>query len=52
MTATAEHNHGIRHAHYHEHTTATAEMAEACRNWLESLDSEQKAKGTFHYLDG
>ena len=52
MTATAEHNHGIRHAHYHEHKQATSEMADACRNWVDSLNSEQKAKATFHYLDG
>ena len=52
MTATAEHNHGIRHAHYHGHKEAAADMAAACRNWLDSLSPEQRAKGTFHYLDG
>ena len=30
----------------------TAEIAQACSNWLESLTPEQKAKGTFHFLDG
>ena len=52
MTATAEHNHGIRHAHYHGHKQAAADIAVACRNWLDSLNPEQKAKATFHYLDG
>ena len=52
MTATAEHNHGIRHAHYEGHKQAAGDIAAACRNWLDSLDSEQKAKATFHYLDG
>ena len=52
MTATLEHTHGIKHAHYHEHAKATAEMAAAARKWLDSLSPEQKAKATYHYLDG
>ena len=52
MTATLEHTHGIKHTHYHEHISATAEMAEACRKWVDSLNPEQKAKATYHYLDG
>ena len=52
MTATLEHTHGERHTHYHEHSTATGEMAEAANKWLDSLSPEQKAKATFHYLDG
>ena len=52
MTATLEHTHGERHAHYHEHSTATGEMAEAASKWLAGLSPEQKAKATFHYLDG
>ena len=52
MTATLEHNHGIKHTHYHEHISATAEMAEACRKWVDSLNPEQKAKATYNYLDG
>ncbi|CAI8036728.1 hypothetical protein GBAR_LOCUS20573 [Geodia barretti] len=27
-------------------------MAEACRKWVDSLNPEQKAKATYHYLDG
>ena len=52
MTATLEHTHGERHAHYHEHSPATKEMAEAAGKWLDSLSPEQKAKATYHYLDG
>ena len=52
MTATLEHTHGNKHAHYHEHSPATAAMAEAARQWLDSLSPEQQAKATFHYLDG
>ena len=52
MTATLEHTHGIKHAHYHEHSPATAEMAEAANKWLSSLSDEQQAKATYHYLDG
>ena len=52
MTATLEHTHGIKHTHYHEHISATAEMAEACQKWVDSLTPEQKAKATYHYLDG
>lgn len=52
MTATLEHTHGNRHAHYHEHSPATAEMAAAANRWLESLSAEQRAKATYHYLDG
>ena len=52
MTATLEHTHGERHAHYHDHSQATAEMATAASRWLDSLSPEQKAKATYHYLDG
>ena len=52
MTATLEHTHGERHAHYHGHSAATADMASAARRWLDSLSPEQKTKATYHYLDG
>ncbi|MFQ6027852.1 MAG: DUF3500 domain-containing protein [Dehalococcoidia bacterium] len=40
------------HDHGHPHSQVTAHMAEAASKWLDSLSAEQKAKGTFHYLDG
>jgi len=30
----------------------TAEIAQACQQWLDSLAAEQKARGTFDFLDG
>jgi hypothetical protein len=38
--------------HGHGNAQVTAQMAEAASNWLGSLTSEQKAKATFHYMDG
>ena len=52
MTATLEHTHGQKHTHYHRHSPATAEMAAAANQWLDSLSPEQQAKATFSYLDG
>ena len=43
-------DHGHEHGHPHAHVAA--HMAEASQKWLASLNAEQKAKGTFHYLDG
>ena len=34
------------------HAHATAQMAEAANSWLASLSPEQKARATFHYMDG
>ncbi len=31
---------------------ATSEIAEACKNWLNSLSPEQKAKGAYDFRDG
>jgi hypothetical protein len=38
--------------HGHGNAQVTAQMAEAASNWLGSLTPEQKAKATYHYLDG
>jgi hypothetical protein len=34
------------------HSTAVSQMTEACSNFLNSLNPEQKAKATYSYLDG
>ena len=43
-------------AHERDHedgdVKATAQMAEACTRFLASLSADQKAKATYHYLDG
>jgi hypothetical protein len=38
--------------HGHGNAQVTAQMAEAASNWVDSLTPEQKAKATFHYMDG
>jgi len=40
------------HDHDHEHNHAVAEISQAANAFLESLSADQKAKATFHYLDG
>jgi hypothetical protein len=36
----------------HAHPQAAAQMTEAAGKWLASLTQQQKAKATYHYLDG
>lgn len=36
----------------HPHAHAVQQMAHAASNWLGSLDAQQQAKATYHFLDG
>ena len=38
--------------HSHGNSQVTGRMVQAANQWLDSLNVEQKAKATFHYLDG
>ena len=39
-----------RYTHPHAHVSAA--MVDSSRRWLASLDNEQRAKATYHYMDG
>ena len=39
-----------RYTHPHAHVSAA--MVDSSRRWLASLDTEQRAKATYHYMDG
>ena len=39
-----------RYTHPHAHVSAA--MVDSARRWLASLDAEQRAKATYHYMDG
>jgi hypothetical protein len=47
-----ERSDGHDHGNEHGQARAAAEMAEACRKFLDSLSPEQKAKATYRYEDG
>ena len=36
----------------HPHLHVTAAMVDAARRWVASLDTNQRAKATYHYMDG
>lgn len=36
----------------HPHLRVTAAMVDAARRWVASLDSNQRGKATYHYMDG
>ena len=36
----------------HPHLRVTAAMVDAARRWVASLDSNQRSKATYHYMDG
>ena len=36
----------------HPHLRVTAAMVDAARRWVASLDSHQRGKATYHYMDG
>ena len=36
----------------HPHLHVTAAMVDAARRWVASLDSDQRGKATYHYMDG
>lgn len=38
--------------HTHDQAQLAAEMAQAASQWVGSLSADQKAKATFHYMDG
>ena len=38
--------------HTHPHAQVASSMVDAARAWLASLDNEQRAKATYHYMDG
>ncbi len=38
--------------HTHPHASVASSMSDAARAWLDSLNSEQGGKATFHYMDG
>ena len=38
--------------HTHPHASVASSMSDAAHAWLDSLNSEQRSKATFHYMDG
>ena len=38
--------------HTHPHASVASSMSDAASAWMDSLDSEQRSKATFHYMDG
>ena len=38
--------------HTHPHASVASSMSDAASTWMDSLDSEQRSKATFHYMDG
>ena len=38
--------------HTHPHAPVASGMAEAAQAWLDSLDGAQRARATYHYMDG
>ncbi len=38
--------------HSHSHAPVASAMSEAAQAWLATLNSEQRGKATFHYMDG
>jgi len=47
-----DHDHDHDHSNGHRHSHAVKEISQAASTFLESLSADQKAKATFHYLDG
>ena len=47
-----DHDHDHDHDHGHEQAHAVGEITQAASAFLGSLSADQKAKATFHYLDG
>ena len=47
-----DHDHDHDHNHGHEQAHAVGEITQAASAFLGSLSADQKAKATFHYLDG
>ena len=47
-----DHDHDHDHDHGHERAHAVGEITQAASAFLGSLSADQKAKATFHYLDG